>query len=202
MPNPAYELAIRSFDSLISLELRAMNVHRDLRRFGSTTVTVGNWKKEADCCWAPASTNARLSFVVEVGLSESARQLALNARGWLETYSSSVTLLAAISIKRENPEIILHRWELVPRGYSVPTRPSPLSARRTAFLKFSRTNNTTSIAGESYMNGTTTTTGQLDLPFDKVVDRPPHQPLERDLVIPEQELGSLAEDIRSEQSLL
>lgn len=26
-----------------------------------------------------------------------------------------------------------------------------------------------------YMNGTTRTTTQLDLPFDKVVDRPPHQ---------------------------
>ncbi|KAL4782093.1 hypothetical protein BJX76DRAFT_349638 [Aspergillus varians] len=202
MPNPAHELAIRSFDLLISLKLHVMNVHREVRPFGSTTVTVGNWKKEADCCWAPASTNTRLSFVVEVGLLESARQLALDARSWLETYSSSVKLVVTISIKRENPEIILHRWELVPREYGVLTRSSPLSARRTAFLKLSRTNNMTSVTGESYINGTTTTTTQLDLPFDKVVDRPPHQPLERDLVIPEQELKSFAEDIWSEQSLL
>ncbi|KAJ5800200.1 uncharacterized protein N7518_002268 [Penicillium psychrosexuale] len=201
-PNPAHELAIRSFDSLISLELRAMNVHRDVRPFGSTTVAVGNWKKEADCCWAPASTNARLSFVVEVGLSESARQLALDARGWLETYSSSVKVVVTISIQRKRPEIILHLRELVPRGYSVLTRSSPLSARCTAFLKLSRTNNTTSVTGESYINGTTMTTTQLDLPFDKVVGRPPHQPLEKDLVIPEQELRSFAEDIWSEQSLI
>lgn len=53
------------------------------------------------------------------------------------------------------------------------------------------------------MNGTTSTNIQLDLPFDKVVGRPPHQPLgERDLVIPEQELRSVGEDIRSEQNLL
>ncbi|KAL4869476.1 hypothetical protein BDV12DRAFT_208562 [Aspergillus spectabilis] len=181
-PNPAHELAIRSFDLLISLELRAMNVYRDMRPFGSTTVTVGNWKKEADCCWAPASTNTRLSFVVE---SESARQLALDACGWLETYSSSVKLVVTISIKRENPEIILRRWELV----------TPPSARCTSFLKLSRTNNTTSVTGESYMNSTTTTTTQLDIPFDKIVGRPPHQPLERDLVIPEQELRSFAENI-------
>lgn len=38
-----------------------MNVLRDTRPFGSTTVTVENWKKEADCCWAPASTNTRLN---------------------------------------------------------------------------------------------------------------------------------------------
>jgi hypothetical protein len=202
MPNLAHEFAIRSFDSLISLELRAMNVHRDVKPYGSTTVTVGNWKKEADCCWAPASTNGRLTFVVEIGLSESARQLALDARGWLETYSSSVKLVVTISIKRENPEIILHRWELFPRGYSVLTRSSPLSARRTAFLKLSRMNNTTSVTGESYINGITTTTTQLDLPFDKIVGRPPNQPLERDLVIPEQELRSFAEDIWNDQSLL
>ena len=52
------------------------------------------------------------------------------------------------------------------------------------------------------MNGTTTTTTQLDLPFDKVVGRRPQQPLERDLVIPEQELRIFAEDIWNEQSLL
>ncbi|EED15602.1 conserved hypothetical protein [Talaromyces stipitatus ATCC 10500] len=202
MPNPAHELAIISFDSLISLELRAMNVHRDVRPFGSTTTTVGNWKKEADCCWAPASTNARLSFVVEVGLLESERQLALDARSWLETYSSSVKLVVTISIKRENPDITFHRWELVPQAYGVATRSSPLSARHTAILKLSRTNNTTSVTGESYINSTTTTTTQLDLSFDKVVGRPPHRPLERDLVIPEQELRSFAEDIWSEQSLL
>ncbi|KAL4983783.1 hypothetical protein BDW68DRAFT_168186 [Aspergillus falconensis] len=202
MPSPAHELAIRSFDFLISLELHAMNVYRDMRPFGSRTVTVGNWTKEADCCWAPASTSTRLSFVVEIGLSESARQLALSARGWLETYSSSVKLVVTISIKRENPEIILRRWEIVPRGYGVLTRSSPPSARCTAFLKLSRTNNTTSVTGESYMNGTTTTTTQLNLPFDKIVGRPPHQPLERDLVIPEQELRSFAENIWSEQRLL
>lgn len=58
------------------------------------------------------------------------------------------------------------------------------------------------VTGESYLNGTITATTQLDLSFDKVVDRPPHQPLERDLVISEQELRNFAEDIWSEQSLL
>ncbi|KAJ5744065.1 hypothetical protein N7533_008935 [Penicillium manginii] len=202
MANPTHELAIRSFDLLISLELRAMNVHREVKPFGSTTVEIGNWKKEADCCWAPALTNTRLSLVVEVGLSESARRLALNARGWLETYSSSVKLVITIGIKRETPEIIFHRWELVSRGYGVQTRSSPLPAYRTAFLKLSRTNNTTIVTGESYLNGTITATTQLDLSFNKVVGRPPHQPLERDLVISEQELRIFAEDIWGEQNFL
>lgn len=201
MPSPAHELAIRSFDSLISLELRAMNVHDEVWPFGSTTVTVGNWKKEADCCWAPASTNARPSFVVEVGLPESARRLALDAHGWLETYSSSAKVVVTISIKRTTPEIVVYRWELVSRGYGVSTRSSPLSARHTAFLRLSRTNDATIVTGESYMDGTTTAITQLGLPFNKVVGRPARQPLERDLVISEQELRSFAENIWRAQSL-
>ncbi|KAL4812559.1 hypothetical protein BDW67DRAFT_169926 [Aspergillus spinulosporus] len=201
MANSAHELAIRSFDSLISLELRAMNVHRDVKPLGSTTVTVGDWNKEADCCWAPASANTRLSFVVEVGLSESARQLALDARSWLETDSSSVKLVVTISIKREHPEIQLHRWELFPGRPGMPTRSSRALARRTAFVKLTRTNNMTSVTGESYTNSTTPIT-QLDLPFDKIVNRPPHPPLEKGLVIPEQELKAFAENIWNQQRLL
>lgn len=41
---------------------------------------------------------------------------------------------------------------------------------------------------ESCMNGITTTTTQLDLPFDKVVGCPPYYPLERDLAIPVQDV--------------
>lgn len=52
------------------------------------------------------------------------------------------------------------------------------------------------------MNGATTTTTQLDLPFEKIVGRPPHQALERDLTIPEQALRSFAERIWREQRLL
>jgi hypothetical protein len=49
------------------------------------------------------------------------------------------------------------------------------------------------------MNGTTTTTKELDLSFDKIVNRPPHQPVEKDSVITEQEQRGFAEDIWSAQ---
>lgn len=48
----------------------------------------------------------------------------------------------------------------------------------------------------SSTNGTTTTTTELDLHFDKIVNRP-HQPVEKALEITEQELRRLAEDIWS-----
>ncbi|KAJ5226216.1 hypothetical protein N7468_007441 [Penicillium chermesinum] len=202
-PENVYELAIRSFDMLVFYALHAMNVHDDVVASGSVTVDVGNWTMEADSCFAPASGNLDLSFCMVIGLSESERKLALHARGWLETYSSSVKVVVTISLKREYPDIILYRWELVaPRGYGVLPRSSRLLARPTAFVQISRTDDTTSVTGASYTNGRTTTTTQLDLPFEKVVGRPPHGPLERDLVIPEQELRKFAEQIWRAQDLL
>ncbi|KAL3445614.1 hypothetical protein BJX65DRAFT_296904 [Aspergillus insuetus] len=70
-PNDAHEGAKRAFDMLIFRELHAMHLDEDVTPLGSTTVTVGDWTKEADCCWAPDSTSTRLTFIVEVGLSES-----------------------------------------------------------------------------------------------------------------------------------
>ncbi|CEJ59508.1 hypothetical protein PMG11_08132 [Penicillium brasilianum] len=202
MPTITHELAIRLFDQLITFELQAMNLLQHIDPLGSTTIPVGNWKKEADCSWGPASVNTGPSFVVEVGLSESTRHLALDAHGWLETPSSSVQLAVTINITRTNPEIVLRRWELTPRRYSVRTRSSPSSAQCTALIKISRTNNATSVTGEFYVNGTATATRQLNLPFAKITGRNPQPPLERDFVIPEQALENFAEGIWRRQGLL
>jgi hypothetical protein len=40
----------------------------------------GNWAKEPDACWAAESTDD-LTVVLEVGTSESALRLAIDARG-------------------------------------------------------------------------------------------------------------------------
>lgn len=201
MPHPAHEAMIREFDYLILADLCAMNVRRDLLPLGSTTTTIGNWTKEADSSWTPSLTSLKLSFVVEIGLSESARHLALDTHGWLEANSSSIKVVVTISIRHDHPEIIFNRWELTDReGPS--TRSHSLSAHRTAVLKLSRQNNTTTITGEAHTVGTTTTTTQLTLPFDKIMGRPPSQALERDLVISAQELKCLAETIWTVQRLI
>ncbi|PLB41855.1 uncharacterized protein BDW47DRAFT_42233 [Aspergillus candidus] len=199
MPNPAHELAAESFKSLVSVKLHALNIDDEVWPYGSTTVTGGGWKKQADCCWAPALTNASLSLVVEVGLSESARRLALDAHGWLEL-QASVKLVITISIKSKRPEIVFTRWELLPlpRIDGAITRAPPASARQVVSLKVHRINNTTSVTGESTMNGISTTS-QLVIPFDKLVNRPPHHPTEEDLVITEEELRRLAERIWKQQ---
>ncbi|KAL2797609.1 hypothetical protein BJX66DRAFT_323311 [Aspergillus keveii] len=121
---------------------------------------------------------------------------------WLETLSSSVKLVVTISINCESPEIILNRWELIPRRTDPRMMSPPFSVCRTAFVNISGENNATSITGESHVNGTTTAVTQLDLPFEKIVDRPPCQPAERCLSISEHRLRLFAERIWSEQGLI
>jgi hypothetical protein len=201
-PSNAHERAKRTFDMLIFRELHAMHVDEEVTPLGSTTVTVGDWTKEADCCWAPDSTPTRLTFVVEVGLFESEQQLAFDADSWLETLSSSVKLVVTISINRESPEIILNRWELIPRRSDAWMGSPPFSVCRTAFVKIIQKDDVTSVTGESCVDGTTTTITQLDLPFEKIVDRSPCQPLERDLSISEHRLKYFAECIWIGQNLI
>ncbi|KAL2814946.1 hypothetical protein BJX63DRAFT_390884 [Aspergillus granulosus] len=204
MLSSAHEHAAERFRQIIAREMFAMNLDEELDALGSMTVSIGNWMKEADCCWAPPppSKKPKISFVVEIGLSESMPHLALGAHGWLETPTSSVNLVVTIAIRSNHPEIILQQWELPTCRSNVVTRSSPILAHRTAFIKLSRINNTTSVTGESYMNGTTANITQMDLPFNKILNRPPNPPLERDFVISAQELRRFAEEVWGMQELL
>lgn len=202
MPYNAHETAIRKFDEMISYEIRVMNLRGSIWPSGSTTVTVGNWKKEADSSWSPVSQFPNLSFAMEVGLSESTRRLALDARGWLETPSSSVELMVTIDITRHTPEITLHRWERAPRVYGLQTRSQPVSANRTGFITLSRANNVTAVAGQVNVNGIPAAITHLPLPFDKIMGRDPQPPLERDFILSNQELRLFAEAIWGVQGFM
>ncbi|CAG8427207.1 unnamed protein product [Penicillium salamii] len=193
--------AIGLFDDLIFRRRLAIDILDDVCSFGSATVTIGDWKKEADRCWAPDFRNFRLSFVLEVGFSESARRLALDAHDWLEAHDSSVRLVVTISIRRQIPEIVLQRWEVVTQG-RVLARSSPCSARCTAFFNLSRQNDVTIVTGKSCTDDTITAISQLGLSFEKIIGRPPHQPLENDLTITEGELQKFAERIWKAQGFL
>lgn len=205
LPTPEHEIAAELFKSLVSLELHSMNLEDEVDPLGSTTVTLGSWQKEADGSWGPASNTTEPRFVVEVGLSESAQNLAADARGWLETSGSSVKLVITIDIDRSSPEVILHRWEPAPREYHMQTRTPCISACRTETVKLTRTNNSTTVTrgtDTGGMNDTSATSVLLSLPFEKVVGRPPNSPMERDLVISEQQLKKFAEKIWRKQGFM
>lgn len=197
----AHEIAITAFLRPMILELEHMEIDNEMDLLGSPAVHLGNWQREADLSWGGPRPPPKLSLVLQVGSSESARRLCLDARSWLETPSSSVKFVFTIEIDHSNPEIILRCWELVPQRAGMLMQSSTFSAGCTAVFKFSRTNNTIYMIGESNMNETPTPTTQLVLPFEKIVGRPPYQPREGDLVISDQQLKLFAEKVWRWQNL-
>jgi hypothetical protein len=140
-------------------EIDAIDLDDELDVHGATRVSIGSWKKEADCCWAPALDNIQPTLVLEIGLSESFRRLRIDARGWLETKGSSVNAVILIKISRDEPRITVQYWGLSPRQYTIATRASPALASCAQEITISHDSNVT------------TGTGDLTLPFEEVVGR-------------------------------
>ena len=192
VPGPDHEIATRELSSEILLQLNQMNVLHEIDEFGSSTVRIGDRVKEADMSWAPSGQTGQLSTVVETGLSESSRRLALNARGWLETAGSTVELVVTLDLNRDAPQMAVKRWELHPRP--------PFPATRNAPEAMASTVQTITVSRGS--TSTTSVSDSLTLPFAKFVGRDPNNSDETDLVIGKQALARMAERVWRYQGLL
>jgi hypothetical protein len=127
----------------------ALNLWDQIDSCGTSTVKIGNWTKQADECWAPSQQATQLSMILEIGLSESVSRLALDIRGWLETAGSTIGVAITMNINRNCPQIIIKRWELCARQYSVATRASPASTC-TDEINITRQNNTTAVSRDKF----------------------------------------------------
>jgi len=96
----------------------------EVKKLGSMSTHLQSWIKQADACWGKFCPN-RPVFIVEVGLLESLRYLARDARGWLEIHLSSAQVAITIDIHQDRPEIIIHQWEVISRNYGIETPASP-----------------------------------------------------------------------------
>ncbi|KAJ5110285.1 hypothetical protein N7532_002930 [Penicillium argentinense] len=204
MPGRIHEIAIRTFERLFLQEMDAINMGKEIEPSGSVIVNFDNWTNEADSCFSPTTpdTDPPLTFIVEVGLAESVGHLTLDARGWLESESSTVQLALTISIPRDKAEVVFQQWERDTRGLNTRTRSHFSAARIITSVKLSRANNETSVTGESYVNEASFPTTQLALPLEKILNRTSVNSQRRDLVISEEKLRCFAETIWKRQSLM
>ncbi|PSS09275.1 hypothetical protein M430DRAFT_53800 [Amorphotheca resinae ATCC 22711] len=190
MPYIAHETAKEELKLCIGIQITTMGLGGELYPIGQTTIRFGDFTKEPDGGWARLSQNPNPSFVLEIGLSESSGRLVLDARGWLESTGSTVQIAVTIMVNRKKPEIVVQRWEIVPRVYSVRTRASHPPASCTQEVR------------SHYLNQTILVTGGLVIPFNKVVGRPANQPLEQDFVITRQDLEDLSRKVWTVQKFL
>ncbi|KAJ5388107.1 hypothetical protein N7509_010648 [Penicillium cosmopolitanum] len=192
LPHQAHEVAIRDFDKLVGREITRLGLDDEVIPLGSATTTVGNWKKEADSNWVSITEHHNPKLVLEVGLSQSQRQLDLVSRGWLESSDSSVQIVISIAIYRDVPKIQINRWELVPNpNYSRATHSLSLIYSRTATKQISHAGNETV---------STSGTSDLGLDFRKVTGR--SQGPEANFTLSEEGLRRFAERVWFVQDFL
>jgi hypothetical protein len=89
MPGLEHNATSQEFLFCVYNEIRAMNLENEIDSLRSSTMQIGNWRKEADECWGPSTQNLQLNAVLEIGLSESSQRLALDAHGSLEANGST-----------------------------------------------------------------------------------------------------------------
>ncbi|KAL4921822.1 hypothetical protein BDW62DRAFT_218485 [Aspergillus aurantiobrunneus] len=135
MPSRAHEAASQAFFACIRDEIIAMQLQDEIDELG-----------KADERWALSIQNTPLTTILEIGLSELSERLALNAKGWLETSNISVQVAITLDICRSIPRIIIKRYGICPRCYSIETRASPTSASCVQAISINRQNNITTVS--------------------------------------------------------
>ncbi|CAG8281305.1 unnamed protein product [Penicillium salamii] len=199
MPNDAHETPSRMFNTFVDTKLLAMGIdYNVVVPTGTSTVRIGDWTKEPDSSWAPVAWNGQKSFVLEVGLSESDPHLFQMARGWLESPDTTVQLVVTLSISRRSPTITFQTW-ILESHRTMSTRGYSPSAIVRSQITLTRDGNVTTVDGNVYLGDTTAPMTQLELPFEKIVGRPPNQLQEQDLVISSDELKQIARGVWRDQ---
>ncbi|PYH89151.1 hypothetical protein BO71DRAFT_403284 [Aspergillus ellipticus CBS 707.79] len=182
MPGFAHETLTGLFKAMIDKQLFAMGVFDELIPRASLLTVLGNWAKEPDACWAPESTDD-LTVVLEVGASESAPRLAIDARGWLETPGTTVRTCITIDLSREN-NLTIDVWRLGRRAYAVSSRNLPSPAVRVQRVEILSGEAGPEICGwKTDQNTDTIPTDEIRLDFAMFVGRPAATDPEQDIVI-------------------
>jgi hypothetical protein len=110
----AYEFASMFKGKLFRLDVRASLLATGSGRFGHR----GGRSKEADIGYKPISREMEddwPSFVVEVGESESLAMLRSDAAFWITNSDGRTRIVIVLSINRRDRQILVERWEEVPR---------------------------------------------------------------------------------------
>ncbi|KAL4806203.1 hypothetical protein BDV18DRAFT_138987 [Aspergillus unguis] len=191
MPGFAHETLVGLFKAMVDKQLFDMDVSDEFIPRASPLTVLGDWAKEPDACWGPESTDD-LTVVLEVGTSESAPRLAIDARGWLETPGTTVKICITINLGQEN-KLTIDVWRLAPRVYMVSSRNLPSTARQIQHIEISSGETGPEICGWKTDQMTDAIpTDEIRLDFILFVGRPAATDIERDVVIDRNLLTSFA----------
>lgn len=169
MPSQPHEEAASSFETLITILAREMNVSRRIANCGATLVHTPERSKQADRSWKPARQGREFPTVaLEVGYSETTPKLERDIAWWINGSKGGVKMGVTIDIKRSHSieikcwspafEASLHNIYITARGRPVIHRhinnPTPPHMTQRILIKKGRNGSNPSIEG-----------GPLTIPF-------------------------------------
>ncbi|KAL2870695.1 uncharacterized protein BJX67DRAFT_344393 [Aspergillus lucknowensis] len=191
MPGFAHEILSGLFKQIVDEQLCAMRVSREIIPCASPLTVIGQRAKEPDACWLSKATGS-LKVVVEVGASESARQLAIDARGWVETPSTTVERCITINLTNDS-DLVLEVWKLGPRVYPLRSRNLLPSALVTQHIEITHQASGPQIRGWSLDDTLTSQfSDEIRIEFDTILGRPPGNSQEADIVCNKDMLSEFA----------
>lgn len=183
MPSRAHDVLAVSFGQRLAFKLEPTGAYSMLTPSGPVTMHMGNVTKMPDAGWGPAGKDY-LTGVLEVGYSESSPLLALDARLWLEKPESHVQHVVTAKISPTRPEIVFRKWE-AERHTLTKTRSKPEWQAKV-----------TQEARAALANETVTVSGQIDLSFIQIFERPADQAAgQGDIILTQDDLATLSRAI-------
>jgi hypothetical protein len=180
MPGRTHEIVAHMIEGRIQIKLNSMDQFEALESQGATTTYFPDITKEPDISFGPIRSGY-FTFVAEIAVSQSQRDLDRIAKRWIESETSRVTQVLTLKFSTSIPRVYIKLWKRVQQenvGTGAEQRPrAGLDQEIEVTLDGDRP----------------VATGVLQLSFELLFERRAQRgTLEQDLVFSGRELGSIA----------
>jgi hypothetical protein len=182
MAGTCHEIVSRKIEYLLQEKISKMGCEHALRAVGQTREHLQNLNKEPDGSWGPQAVRYP-TCVLEIGMSESLRQLDRDAQRWIENEISHVTQVITVKIYPRRHEIIFTTWNRTARRRAEKNNEIHVELRE----------------GRPRVRNNK----RLRLSFDQIFERPPTPgTAERDVIFSAREIGGIARRVWLDMGLI
>jgi hypothetical protein len=180
MQTQEHAQAIEEFGYTIMRQLDDMGLRDVIQKF--TKVEAYSQGKVPDHAWGPRRLDSdrrrRPTIVLEVGVSESQPRLEADATFWLDPARGNANIALTLKLNRKRAQITLDRYEW-----------------DTANGEINRVQRIQMTKGGKTKRKITVSNAPLIIPFEQFLERPTSSPVEKDIIIKESELRTIARSI-------
>ncbi|KAJ6184861.1 hypothetical protein N7519_006162 [Penicillium mononematosum] len=181
METQEHAQAIQEFGYTIMRQLDDMRLRDVIQKF-STKVEADSQGKVPDNGWGPTRPNSdrdrRPTIVLEVGVSESQPKLEADTTFWLDPERGNANIVLTLKLNRKRAQITLDKYEWDKANGEI---------NRVQRIQMTK--------GGKTKRKITVSKAPLIIPFEQLLERPISSPVEKDIIIKESELRTIARSI-------